>query len=280
MIGTQLSRRRLLQVCGSGVVTATAGCTQRLGSGQDEQTPTMASELESIRFDGPELVVGLSDSSAVSKLVLLTPSGTRFATASVAPGQTTVRFRLLDIQSGSHYMPGEHTLVTVTEDDSTETPVDLAPALEITAVEPYSGNRPTPNALGNVAVTVRNDGTAPTWVYDIAYQEAPYEQANTLKSMPATPTVNLLQPESAAQTLLAPSKERTYVGTTPPFLLDRSADCDGRSIEVTVIAQSAVGISPRQRIRAVVTGELVSANFRSACSELTVQSVRGGTTDA
>jgi hypothetical protein len=98
--------------------------------------------------------------------------------------------------------------------------------------------------------------------------------------MPSVPTVNLLQPESAADTLLAPGQEQTYVGTTPPFLLNRSADCDGRSIEVTVIAQSAVGTSPRQRIRAVVTGELVSANFRSACSELTVQSVREGTTDA
>ncbi len=272
-----VSRRTLLKAGVLGSVTALAGCTQD-DDAADATTSTSASEnlvFRDVSFDGPYLIVRLREDHAVTKLNLIAPDGSLFTRTGVPEGVTRASLQLLDVGAGKHYIPGQHRLTAVTPgQDSASTSVDLVPELKIVNVRQYSSGRSTPGNRGNVVVRVENRGTGPTWIYNIAYENALYDAANSLDVSPNLPTANLALPKTAAETVLHPNESQEFMGSIPPFLITNSEACDGRSSKTVVIAQAAGNSTTRRLVRASYSGELLSANFQASCSEVSIEMLR------
>jgi hypothetical protein len=274
-----LSRRAALRAGAVGAMAVFAGCVGDGGS-SGTTTPTDRSVVRAVSVDGADLVVALADNNDVSQLNLIGPDGTTTAQATVPMGATTARLQLLDITTGTHYSPGSHELGAVADGTELATrAIDLAPTVRVTDVAQYEGGDPTATNRGNVAVTVENAGTGPTWVYDVAFRDAPYDPATTIAEDPTLPTTSLAVPDTQAATILDPQTERRFVGTQPPFILDRDTDCDGRSVAVTALVATGSGAVVEQPIEATLRGERLTSTFRTTCSDITVALAGGDDAD-
>lgn len=272
------SRRAALKLGATAFVTGLAGCSNREGTDEAStpKSPSSSSVFQDISFEDEYMVVRLREGHDVDRVNLIASDGSIFAHGNIAEGATTVRLKVLDIDRGWYYTLGRHELVAISGDDPRSISVNLNPELKITEITQYTGDRPTPSNYGNLAVTVENAGTGPTWIFNIGYEDAPYERANTLRTDPTFQEATLIEPEAVVETLLLPGKKQTYVGSTPPFIISNADSCNGWATETTVIVQSAVGRDIEQRVRATFSGEMVSANFRDACTNVTVEMLDGG----
>lgn len=286
-----VSRRRLLAWSGTAIVGGLAGCA---GNGNQENnsespattsSPSEDSVFEETRFDGPELVVTLSQDHDVSRLNLIAPDGSLYTQADVAEGATTVRLRVMDIQPGlgdyEHYNPGTYELTAVREESSQNRELEMQPNLQLTEASHYQegANR------GNLALTIRNTGTGPTWPYQIVYRDAPNEAANAeLNDRKGIP--QFITPEDPVENIIGPGEAVDFVGNTPPIVFtdDDSTEqtCDGQAVEFVAVVGTVVGSSLEQTIEVSLNGERsgIGTSDTYTCSEITAELIAGGENDA
>lgn len=255
-----LTRRQLLTSL-AGAAGIGAGCN---GQTREDSTPspqTGGAGLPSVRdveVTDSELVVTLTADHDVSTLSLIGPDGQAVVEQSVATGAETVPLPILSIEpdlgSYEHYTPGEHELVVDTGDETHRTTVPLEPDLQITTVEQYTDGD-SPAQLGNLAITVENTGTGPTWVYDITYRDSPNFAANgELTGEPGTLLIK--EPITPDDLTLHPGEAQVYVGSPPPlnYPSDGESNCENITESFIVEVGSAAGHQLEETVKATANG--------------------------
>ncbi|WP_336361617.1 hypothetical protein [Haladaptatus sp. ZSTT2] len=236
--------------------------------------------FENLTFDGPYLVVELVADHGVSQVNLIDPEGSLYTQTSVATGETRVKLRLLDIKpEGSdyeHYEPGSYTLVADTGNESFSRELELQPELQIEEIAQYTDGT-EPSDLGKLAVTVRNTGSGPTWVYEIVYENAPNFGAHQdIGSSPGV--IQLRHPTESSSLIIEPNGTQTFVSSSAALLFSdqENPECGGE-YEFTLIIGQALGEPLKQEIRATVDGEVTSAGLTGeyTCSKVSVEILGG-----
>ncbi|WP_147452888.1 hypothetical protein [Haloplanus aerogenes] len=231
--------------------------------------------VQRIAYESAEMVVTLREAHDVSQLNLIAPDGSLFAQTPVATGATSARIQILDIKPGiggyEHYEPGRYELVAIQESGSQSITLELRPNVQIVDIRQYLEGEKAVD-LGNLVITVENIGTAPTWIYDITYREAP----NTAVNRPLVEGAGVPQitvPKSAENLILAPHQKRRYVGSTSPLLLanQKRQNCN-ESVSMDVIVGVAAGAPLQERIVVMFGGEAHSAGLLGeyVCSDISV----------
>lgn len=260
--------------------TALAGC---LGQGEVSQSETTTAGSVSVPADSPvsdvevtatDVVVSLEPDTDVSQLNLIAPDGTAFARRTVTAGATTVRIPILDPDTRrivNRYQPGEHEVFVVAGDETFRIPVELEPSLQITDAT-ATLDEGTSEATGNITVEVTNTGSAPSWVSQIVYEGAPYEQANEpLFDKRFLP--HLESPERPEETILAPGETKNYVGVRRPlqFPDPPEPNCSYGPLGFQLIVGTGYGDSLRANITVTTSGDAQGIWNRHICSEATVE---------
>lgn len=275
-----VSRRRVLRTFGLVGITGVAGCSR---SQADPLSPTKGeggskSVFQSLSFELGDLVITLPEDHDVSQISLIAPDGTAFA--SVAPdfGVRTVRIATADPQVGRadyvHYKPGVHELVAQVGEETQRRKVELRPELSVSAVT-MSRESNQPADLGKVSVRIQNDGTAPTWPFDIAFDGAPNWTVNRpIKQSVGIPMDGNLSEQAI---IIPPGEEREFTSVTPPVLFeeDSSVQCSGEEYAFRVLIGVASGDVLSQTVRVATGGERLTATLsgRFACDESTLEVV-------
>ena len=276
------TRRACLRAGGAVGLAALAGCANRPSDGSNRSGEPSGSKIAGgpfadLSFDGGELVVALASEHGLSGVNFIAPDGTIFEQVAVATGVQTVRIPILDSQPDGggyrHYTPGVHELVGVNTEGSEvgSVSVPMQPEIELAGVEQYrSGDRSS--NLGSLVVTIENTGTAPTWVYDITYRDAPNFAANVdLRDNPGIALVRTLPDDAGI--ICPPTAERTYVDVTPPLAIpdEGRMSCTGEFAFSVIL-----GIATRQvvegRIEATLAGDLTEIGLTSpyVCSRIEI----------
>jgi len=156
------------------------------------------------------------------------------------------------------------------------TAIALQPDLQIVNVEQYSEGEDSPENRANLLVTIENVGTAPTWVYYLAYEGTPSETQTPREDHPmGSPSQALEMPESEEDTILSPNKSRVFLGRWPPFRFSGKERCRDMTVEFTLTVYSGVGDNVQQRHRATLSGEKIQELYRETCSEISVEMIEG-----
>lgn len=260
--GGHLSRRHVLHTGGTALVAGLAGCFDggRTGTSSPagNMTPPPDSVFEEFSFNihgdrfaaAGDLVVRLQSDHQLDTVNLIGPDGSLFASSEVATGATTVRLQVLRVEaqaSAAHYVVGEHTLVGARDgEEQTSLPITLRPNLVITGVAPYrkptNGDR---TFFGNVAVSIENRGSGPTWVYFVNFPDAP----NPAVDDEGDPSqLQIRQPNDVRKMVLTPGVQREFVPLDKfPFKLRESdggtaeSRCDGRTVTTPIVVGTPVG---------------------------------------
>ena len=258
MPGSQLpmTRRHFLRLGIGGSVAGLAGC----GGGEAESPPTTSTEEESVfssvGVDGDFLVVEVAGSDALSTVNLIAPDGTLYGAERIQSGVRTVRFRLieLDLSQSSHYTPGEYELVAVSGGATVESEsIELRPEFRIREIEHYA-NSQVPLSYTRLAVTVENTGTAPSWIYDVAYRNAPNPGANDeVNQYRAIPS--LVAPTELEDLILHPNETQTYVGSEQPIRFEGADQFEcSRSFKMSIILGTAANEQVEEQVRISLGG--------------------------
>jgi len=270
-----VTRRAVLRAGAVTGLAGLAGCRTN-GSGDDGSTGDETSVFRSVVVDGQHLVVRLREDADVSEVTLINPDGSLYAQREIASGVTTVRFQLVELELGraEHYTPGMYELMAVKGDQSESRPVTLHPDFRIRGIRQYS-DEDLPAADARIAVDVENVGSAPTWIYDVVYRNAPNWKANDdLGSRPGIS--HLSQPEQLEQLLLHPDSTQTYVGQNQPlrFPEQDGSTCDA-VVEMTVVLGVAVGAPIEHRIRVTADGRSLSPDTQDGflCSDVSIEMI-------
>lgn len=279
--GVGVSRRRVLRTLGAVGMVGLAGCSR---SQAEPVSPTdgsgggSGSVFQSLSFDLGDLVIGLPEDHGVSRISLLNPDGTVFTSVSPDFAATTARMAVADPEIGrtgyTHYIPGMNELVAKTGDESERQTLSLRPDLSITGVSRFLG-RSRPTDAGRVVIRIANQGTAPTWPYQISFEGAPNWTAND----PIVEPIGIpLEGEVAKKELIVPpSGEQEFVSTSAPLLYeeDDSVRCVGEQATFRVLVGTMVGPTLSTRVRATANGELNPATLsgQSVCTDSSVQVV-------
>lgn len=186
------------------------------------------------------MVVELAEGHSVKRLNMVGPDDSEFRSKNVAEGVSKLRIRILDIvpESGDyqHYTPGEYTLVAVSEDGNHSMSIQLEPTISLVEAKPFYSE--SKDAIANASISISNTGTAPTWIYDIAFRNAPNSEAGELGSNPGTPGVYLIQPAESTEMIIGPGETVEFVSSQRPFLLEDQSACDGGSYSGVVVAKT------------------------------------------
>ena len=282
--------RRTVLATGAGAFFATlAGCTGRSevppggSSSSGGGPPDGSSVFEDISFDGGSMVVQLREGHDVSQVNLIAPDGTGVAQTEVPTGATTVRIKLLAIRQGNalHYSPGVHKLVAITDSDTVSIDLELRPNIQIIDVwrpRVVDGN----DDYGRIELRISNTGTAPTWIYDIAYKQPPNISADTdLSSDPGILHLNGL--ESSEDAIIQPGTAKNYIGNHLPLVFPEKDDseCSNQTYIFSVLIGVATGEVLQKKIQATVAGEPKSVGVvgKYACSEVSVDHIEQDYTD-
>ena len=282
----RLTRRSLLYAGSAALALGLAGCsggrasepdsTVNETSGSATYDSSGAPSVEGIDFEVQNLVVRLATGHSVSNLSLIAPDGTLYTSASVATGQTTVPMQILDVDlmSGgyTHYEPGVHELVLETGAGQESVSIPLEPNLEIVDVGPVE-NPEISIEYGQLVVTVANRGTGPTWVYDVAFEDAPNFAAND--PLGGNPGVSRLSGiERPEDLIVIPGSEGHYSSTDGPLLFPDSSEgiCASETTTFSLSVGVAQGSPINARISVTADGETVGDGIRGgvACSNLSV----------
>ncbi|WP_136717353.1 hypothetical protein [Halorientalis salina] len=284
-VGSKWTRRSLLGLGAIGILSGVVGLSQRGSPGTDSETTPddpadQSSLVQEVEFDVQHLVVHLKDGHGLSRVNLIGPDGELFTRESVATGERTVRLQILDVDplSGgyTHYTPGDHELVLIGEDIETETvSINLEPSLEITDAQQFHREKYDED-YGKLSVEISNTGTAPTWIYDISYQDSPNYAANDdLTSSPGLPYFVNKDPD---ESIITPGESRRFVGINPPLVFPENDQptCDDRPVDMTVIVGTASEGILSQEISAQVTGESIKTGpfGRYVCTEAEIELVQ------
>ncbi len=272
MTGKRSSRRCYLK---QGLAIATvgiAGCTGPAAS-LGSQGPISGTSI-----NGRYLSVELGSDHNLSEINLVAPDGSAFRTANVETGASAVKLPLLDVDSGEHYSPGDHEVVAVRDgEEVSSTTIDLRPDLRVLDVEQYSGGEDSPQNRANLLVTVENTGTAPTWVYYLAYEGTPSEthtpRENHRKN---SPSKSLEKPESSAKTIVSLDSPKAFLGKWPPFRFSGDEHCREMTVDFTLTVYSGVGENIEQRLRATLSGEKLQELHRVTCTEISIEMIGDG----
>jgi len=209
--------RRAFLVGLTGSSLGLAGCASR-GEAGGLTGPTFDSLVSDVSIGSRDVVVELA-SSDVTEVVLIAPDGTVFDSQQVQTGASTVRFQIIEFDSGSnitsHYLPGTYNLVVVADDSDFRQELSLVPDVQITGVRQYrEGN--SSFDLARIVFTAKNAGTGPTWVYDATFEDAPnYTANNDLINEPSIPYVEL--PTSEGDYIMSSGEEQSYLITSNPL---------------------------------------------------------------
>lgn len=303
--GGRLSRRHVLSTGGTALVVGLAGCFDGGGTGTSSptgnMTPPPGSVFEEFSFEvrgdkfaaATDLVVRLQSDHQLDTVNLIGPDGSLFASSTVATGARTVRLEVLAVRtmsSYSHYSVGEHTLVGAREgEEQTALPIDLRPVLDVTAIVPHKeevGNER--QFFGNVAVTIKNRGTAPTWIYQLDFPDAP----NASPEQSDGPAhLEIIQPATVTEMILAPEDRREFVPLNKQPFQFRQADdttseqlCDGQTVVTPTVVYTPVGMVS-QTVEARFAGEAshrFAVDEKYVCTETTFELVEetGGVPNA
>jgi len=270
---TCFTRRQLLRTGAATGLVGLAGCgmeTDRNGGA----TPESPSVFQSVSVEGKDLVVALREDNEVSEITLVKPDGSLYGQREVASGVTTIRFQLIDIENGQaeHYSPGKYELVANNNNQSTSETVEMRPELRIRDIRQYR-IEDQPESYGHISIEIANVGTAPTWIYDIAYEKPPRRGATTSLG----DRKNILHfklPEENEEAILHPSETQSYVEKSPSLRFNERGDQScGDTIETTLIVGTAVGDPLKQRIRIRLDGRSISVSAIGdfVCSNVTVE---------
>lgn len=275
-----VSRRRVLRTFGVVGITGVAGCSR---SQADSLSSTKGEDgsksvFQSLSFELGDLVIGLPEDHDVSQISLIAPDGTAFASVDPDFGATTVRIPVADPKVGRadyiHYTPGVHEIVAKVGEETQRHEFELRPELSVTAITMYR-ERTQPSDLGKVSVRIQNDGNAPTWPFDIAFDEAPNWTVNRpIKQSVGIPMDGDLSEQAL---IIPPGEEREFTSVTPPVLFeeDSPVQCSEEEFVFRVLIGVASGDVLSQTVRVTTGGERLTATLsgRFACDESTLEVV-------
>lgn len=270
-----VTRRALLRIGGVSGLVGLAGCRSS-ETGDGGTTAGGTSPFRSVTVEGKHLVVQLREDADVSEVTLIKPDGSLYGQREIASGVTTVRFQLVELELGraEHYTPGLYELIAVKEDQSESRPVTLHPDIRIQTIRQYS-DEDLSAAEARIAVVVENVGSAPTWIYDIVYRNAPNWTANDeLGSRPGIS--HLSKPDKVEELLLQPESTKTYVGQNQPL---RFSEQDGNTcdaeVQMTVVLGLGIGKPIEQQIHVTADGRPLSPDTQDGflCSDVSIEMV-------
>jgi hypothetical protein len=174
------TRRRVVQLAGSGSVLSLAGCSESGGSDEprSQSQTTGKGAIESVRVDGTDLLVSLDESQPVESVQLYNPNDEVWSDGSLS-GAAEHRVALFD---DTGYEPGTHT-VKVRDKQSEllgSATIDLVPDLEIVEFglgRQYKEEIDFPNEAYSdrwkklPVVEISNDGTGPDIVSSLTFNK-------------------------------------------------------------------------------------------------------------
>lgn len=276
------SRRSVLALGVSGLAAGIAGCSSVVNETSTATGASESSVFTDISFEGQQMVVGLAEGHSVERLNLIGPKGKAFTSEAVAKGSTSVEIQILDLEVNSgdydHYTPGSYELVAKIEGDTESRDVELDPNIKIVDVAPYEN--PETESVTDTVITVENQGTGPTWIFDIGFLDAPNEQASELGSQPGVPEVYLSKPEDAEETIVLPGSKTEFVSGKSPFRFETKSACEGKELQSTVVLQTATKTQVKRPIRASFSGgvgnkETIASQDRFMCENASFSIQRG-----
>lgn len=240
-----ITRRDLLCVGGGTAIISLAGCGgyREEEEGNPNQTPT--SEIltadpvfENITFEGKNIVIELADEHSVTRINLIDPDGTTFAEEQVAEGERSIEIQILSLSDES-YQTGEYKIVATSEDSTQSITVDLSPQIRITEITPQlSGDE---LSTGKLIVRVENTGSGPTWIYNIGYKGAPFEDApQVIENIADT---SFEQPTNTSSEIIHPNEKQKFLKRRGVLIIDDNdaVSCNGDKTEITAVVQTVHG---------------------------------------
>lgn len=273
-----VSRRTALRAGSIAAAMVLAGCSQSDAQATPDTTQSSAQQsdlIDDIRFDAQDLVVELTADHNVSTVNLIAPDGTLFSSESVQTGVSTVRLELLspDLMTGDfdHYSIGNHEIVLETPAGSQSVTIDLTPSLEITDVYQYRGGD-SDRSLGQVGIEITNNGSGPTWVYDISFENSPYYGAND--GLHGDPGVVLLEsPKKPEGLIIGPKESQKYVPTDTPLFFNSDEQTCNETYNMTVVAGVATGESLTKQVLAAGGGGStnIPSSDRMVCENIDIR---------
>lgn len=214
------TRRSVLALGAASLSAGVSGCSAIRGDlpgiGSSD-----SSVFEEISFEGQHMVVQLREGHSVKRVNLIAPNGSEFSNQRVSAGVTRVEFQLMKISPGiggyEHYSPGTYEFVAKLEGGEQETSSRrISPNLGIVGISSFSSGEE--DDARNVVVAVENKGSGPTWIYNIAFENAPNDAANNTGDQPGIPGSYLIKPKDPLATILLPGQNKSYVSSPEPFL--------------------------------------------------------------
>lgn len=267
----RLSRRAILAFGTTALAASVAGCAgfPKGKTNTSTASPTVSPNpvVKQISFEGEQMAVHLEEGHDVSRINLIAPDGSQFTTTTVPEGATKVTLQIIETSRPDRftYAPGTYDLVTITGDSSTSIPVDLQPNPQISAVDPApTADQPS---AGKLRVTVANTGSAPTWVYNIAYLGAP--APNPKKDIDNA----VLRFETPESPIVPPGEQTAFVSSHPPLLIDERDDvtCRDGQAKITVVVQTPHG-DVEQQITALLSGGVKNRYLDGhTCQNVTIE---------
>jgi len=279
MTGEQSTRRRFLASSLALAGSCVAGCLNQGTAGGGLGSPSVISETP---ISGRNLAVTLADDHEVSKLNLIGPDGSAFKSTAVQAGATQVEIELFSLRRGWHYTPGKHELVAIRdEEEIASKKIKLEPDLTIVDVSQYLGGEDDPQNRANVVVTVENRGTAPTWVYYLAFDETPRATQDPRDGHPTTSPLQALElPRTKRETVIASGDSQKFLSKWPPFRFTGEQHCRDMTIDFTLTIYTGIGDNKSQRCRATLSGERIQELHKETCSDISIEMLGGSDTDA
>jgi hypothetical protein len=243
---------------------------------ESTRTPTDSpSPITAVEVTRQAVVVDLRADADVSELSLIGPDGEAVSSTTVAAGETQVTLPILEVNPEitgyEHYTPGEHELVAITEAGEVSRTLPLQPQISIEFVEQYR-NGSSSQDLGRVMVILRNQGTGPTWAYDITFNQAPNYSANTdLTENIGLPYVET--PSEVSSVQIPPDATRRYISQFAPLILPEDEyDCNGDVANFSMRVGIASGTVLNADLSASFEGKKEPADITGnvVCNETTV----------
>jgi hypothetical protein len=238
-VGEQVSRRTALAL---GATSLTGGCLDRLGSSTTTtrtRTPvTSAAVFRDLSFEGDSMVVQLPSDHGVDRLHLDKVAGERFTQITVDGGVTSAKLQLLDTNSASTYTRGTYDLVAELGDRTVRKRLELRPFVEIQEIRPVIDGPDEPNR-GKLLLRLTNTGSGPTWVYNVAFREAPGRDAPTVRS--EVTRTDFDRPTSFEDQVVTPGADVPFQKPQGILVFDEtgSVDCVDDATRFEVVVQTS-----------------------------------------
>lgn len=278
-----LSRRTILAWSGATMLTGLAGCAGSDGPGNrtasaPASSPAVVSAVREIQFEGPNLVVLFDADHEVSRLNLIAPDGSTYRQTGVEAGATRAELQILS-KTGDSYTAGQHELVAVSGESSESMPIELRPAIDVVDVQPELDDDDR-NSTGRLLVTVENAGSGPTWIYNIGFRNAAYQNAPQVIDGDGVADTTFERPEDPMNEFLAPGTARVFLKRRGVLVIsdDDDVTCAGGTADVTVVVQTSHG-DVEQPIRARLSGGYHvddEAAIQHPCQDVDIELLDGG----